>query len=402
MHWPQSSVASKFLQRPPLRRTYKLVSRFNALPHRWPWRLFSLIWTEVKLRVVQVDSCCFRLSASEIKMSKDAPLSKVIFSSKHKIHQIQRTTSVQIQVYSYLFNLTLVKNLKCEPTYKCKNNRNQISEIQPRWKWRPRPFQVLHILRFSFFSNSFTESVIMQVHISVCAKNINFVSDKQPRRLFSRPSTSKHLKQFVLAGKLEVDIFLALRCSQTLVWVWVCVGVGDLIECLLIPADIEWFWKWQVNKVTLTYHYNSSKKQLRQSESDDLEGHQSEDGCFLKIKMTFCGFEFCVIFLNQAVCRDSARFMRPFKSENKNTLAWWTLQFIQINLQRTQFLMVRSREKIWIFQDCKTGSLNSTQVQSQEYKAERQSPTNRPYLRYIFLQGYVESQSTYCLPLKMC
>ena len=66
--------------------------------------LLNLSWGQI-----EVGPSWLSLLQAEIKMSKDAPLSKVIFSSKHKMHQIQRTTSVQIQVYSYLLNPTRLK-----------------------------------------------------------------------------------------------------------------------------------------------------------------------------------------------------------------------------------------------------------------------------------------------------
>ena len=66
--------------------------------------LLNLSWGQIK-----VGPSWLSLLQAEIKMSKDAPLSKVFFSSKHKMHQIQRTTSVQIQVYSYLLNPTRLK-----------------------------------------------------------------------------------------------------------------------------------------------------------------------------------------------------------------------------------------------------------------------------------------------------
>ena len=151
---------------------------------------------------------------------------------------------MQIQVYSYLLNPTRLKMKfkmwdKIQMQEQSKSNLWNTAQVENGDPGLSRCCTFWDVHSFQTLSEEVSTYVSLYVQ-----KTINFVSGKEPRRLFSRPSTSKHLKQFVLAGKLEVDIFLALRCSQTyLVWVWVCVGVGDLIEFLLIPADIKRFWK---------------------------------------------------------------------------------------------------------------------------------------------------------------
>ena len=102
-------------------------------------------------------------------------------------------------------------------------------------------------------------------------------------------------------------------------------------------------------------------------------------------KLTCCGF--CVILLNQAVCRDNERFMRPFKSQQKYScmmekICVHCLQFIQINLEHTISCGQILREDLnisrlsWL-QNWYTQV--SSPVQSQEGKSVRQRATNRPY-----------------------
>ena len=109
------------------------------------------------------------------------------------------------------------------------------------------------------------------------------------------------------------------------------------------------------------------------------------DSRFQQKKLTCCGF--CVILLNQAVCRDNERFMRPFKSQQKYScmmekICVHCLQFIQINLEHTISCGQISREDLnisrlsWL-QNWYTQV--SSPVQSQEGKSVRQRATNRPY-----------------------
>ena len=67
-----------------------------------------------------------------------------------------------------ILNLTPVKNCKCETRYKCKNNRNQISEIQPKWKMEIQAFPgAAHSEMLILFK------LIQRkcLHFSVCAEN---------------------------------------------------------------------------------------------------------------------------------------------------------------------------------------------------------------------------------------
>ena len=99
-------------------------------------------------------------------------------------------------------------------------------------------------------------------------------------------------------------------------------------------------------------------------------------------KIACCGFVFCAILFDRPVCRYSARFMRPFFQAAKQNRQLHdgehsrAVLAIYSNQSSTQVLVVRPREEIWIFQDCKTDSisistkLKPSQVQSEGYKSE--------------------------------